>query len=101
MFEIKLERSGYHLRPVVMADVDAIAENLFLFINVAKTLMHNVSTPSKTHECAEGWCSFFAIDWTDQDHFAPDLGLWAKHHTCNQDCAECMFNWSVSAGLSP
>ena len=79
MFEIKLERCGYQLRPVVMAEVDAIAEKLFLIANVAKTLMHKVSTPSKARECAEGRCSFLAIDPNDEDHFAPCLGLWAKH----------------------
>lgn len=77
MFATKLERSGYHLRPVLMADVDAIAEKLFLDIDVAKTLMHDASTPSKARECAEGWCNFFAIDSTDADHCAPGLGLWA------------------------
>ena len=77
MFETKLKRSGYPLRPVLMADVEAIAEKLFLDIDVAKTLMHDVSTPSKARECAEGWCSFFAIDSTDEDHCAPGLGLWA------------------------
>ena len=77
MFETKLKRSGYLLRPVLMADVGAIAEKLFLDIDVAKTLMHDVSTPSKARDCAEGWCSFFAIDSTDEDHCAPGLGLWA------------------------
>jgi RimJ/RimL family protein N-acetyltransferase len=77
MFDAKLERSGYFMRPVKMADTDAIAERLFSDIDVAKTLMHDVSTPSKARECAEGWCRFFAVDSKDEDHCEPGLGLWA------------------------
>lgn len=77
MFEAMLERSGYYLRPVRMADASAMAEKLFLDIDVAKTLMHDVSTPLKARACADVWCSFFAIDSTDADHCEPGLGLWA------------------------
>ncbi|MCR9108597.1 GNAT family N-acetyltransferase [Marivita sp. XM-24bin2] len=77
MLNMRMKRSGFFLRPVVVEDADAIAEKVFLDIDVAKTLMHDVSTPEKARECADGWCSFFAIDSTDEDHCDPGLGLWA------------------------
>jgi RimJ/RimL family protein N-acetyltransferase len=77
MLDTKLERSGFFLRPVTLADVDAIAEKLFSDIDVAKTLMHNVSTPAKVWKCAETWCGYFAADSPNEDHCEPGLGLWA------------------------
>ena len=77
MFEKKLTRTGFILRPVRMADEDAIFERLFSDVEVAKTLMHNVSPPANARKCSKEWCDYFAVDSEDEDHCEPGLGLWA------------------------
>ncbi len=77
MFQARLPHSGLLVRPLDARDVDGLATSLFSDPEVAKTLVHDVSTVERQRRCAEGWWKYGGIDSPDSNWSTLNIGTWA------------------------
>lgn len=71
-----LRRSGFRMRPSLIADRGDIAKHIFSDVQVARTLVHNVSTPDGIMAATNAWVDTLAAD-SERGADLPDhIGLW-------------------------
>lgn len=81
--EAILIRSGFHMRPTLVADRQEIAEHIFGDVQVAKTLVHNVSSPEGALVATDAWINTLAVD-SERGAALPEyLGLWTIRDETN------------------
>ncbi|WP_170611051.1 GNAT family N-acetyltransferase [Ruegeria arenilitoris] len=74
--EACLSRSGYRLQPSIVSDRKDVAEYIFGDAEVAKTLVHNVSSPTGALAATDAWIDTLAVDGVRSANNAPHIGLW-------------------------
>ncbi|AXI41448.1 GNAT family N-acetyltransferase [Sulfitobacter sp. SK011] len=72
----KLRRSGFLLRPSLASDQMDVAEHIFGDIEVAKTLVHNVSSPEGALVATDAWIDALAADGKRNTSNHEHIGLW-------------------------
>ena len=83
--EFTLPRSGFRMRPTVTSDRNDLTTNIFGDIEVAKTLVHDVSSEQKKRVATDAWIDAFAIDSPDAIDGDDALGLWTISDSSNND----------------
>ncbi|MEX0338459.1 MAG: GNAT family N-acetyltransferase [Arenibacterium sp.] len=82
--EATLNRSGYRLQPSLVADRSDVAEYIFGDAEVAKTLVHNVSSHDRAMAATDAWIDTLAFDGVQRANDAPYIGLWTiRDESCN------------------
>ena len=82
--EASLRRSGYRMRPSLVADRKDIAAHIFGDVQVAKTLVHNAATREAALVAADIWIDSLAADGTQATNKPGHIGLWTiRDHTRN------------------
>ena len=76
MLEAVLSRSGFLMRPSISADRADIAKHIFGDVEVAKTLVHNVSTQEGALAATDAWIDALAIDGARNSGNPEYIGLW-------------------------
>ena len=74
--EAILKRSGYRLQPSLVSDRSDVAEYIFGDAEVAKTLVHNVSSREGALAATDAWIDTLAIDGQRNTGNAEHIGLW-------------------------
>lgn len=64
------------MRPSLVADRMDVAEHIFGDVEVAKTLVHNVSSPQGVLAATDAWIDTLAIDGDRNPGHAKHIGLW-------------------------
>ncbi|MDA7430423.1 GNAT family N-acetyltransferase [Primorskyibacter aestuariivivens] len=71
-----LKRSGYRIQPCMVGDRPDVAEYIFGDTEVAKTLVHNVSSREGALAATNAWIDTLAIDGKKNIGTAEHIGLW-------------------------
>lgn len=82
--EANLNRSGYRLQPSIVSDRLDVAEYIFGDLEVAKTLVHNVSSRKGALAATDAWIDSLAADGASSADNDPHIGLWTiRDETCD------------------
>ncbi len=79
-----LSRSKFRIRPSVAADRAAIAKHIFGDVEVAKTLVHNVSTTEAALIATDAWVDTLAVDGKNNPGNPQHIGLWTVIDEANE-----------------
>ena len=83
--EANLPRSGYSLQPSLVADRSDVADYIFGDAEVAKTLVHNVSTPEGVLAATDAWIDTLCIDGKRNTGNAEHIGMWTIRDTASDN----------------
>ncbi|MEP1209232.1 MAG: GNAT family N-acetyltransferase [Rhizobiaceae bacterium] len=83
--EARLRRSGYRIRPSARADRQDIAEHIFGNVEVAKTLVHNVSSREHALIATDAWLEVLAKDGRRNPGHRDHIGLWTIRDETNNN----------------
>ena len=83
--EANLNRSGYRMRPSLDADRSDVADYIFGDADVAKTLVHNVSSRDGALAATGAWIDTLAIDGKRSAGNAEHIGLWTVRDEANNN----------------
>ena len=87
------------MRPSTVADRSDIAEHIFGDVEVAKTLVHNVSSRTGALNATDAWIDTLAIDGSRNAGNPEHLGLWTIRDETNHDQFVAIRGVFVAPGL--
>lgn len=99
--ETNLRRSGYRMRPSLVADRADVAKHIFENVEVAKTLVHNVSSPESILSATDAWIDTLAIDGIRNSGNPEHIGLWTIRDEANQNQFVGIRGVFAAPGLPP
>ncbi|WP_055404508.1 GNAT family N-acetyltransferase [Roseibium album] len=83
--EASLHRSGFLIRPSLAEDRLEVAEHIFGDVEVAKTLVHNVSSPEGALAATDAWIDNLAADGKNNSGNPVYTGLWTIRDAANDN----------------
>ena len=83
--EANLNHSGYRMQPSLVADRSDVAEFIFGDAEVAKTLVHNVSSREGVLAATDAWIDTLAFDGKRSAGNAEHIGLWTIRDEANDN----------------
>ena len=97
--EAVLPRSGFSMRPSLVADRTEIADHVFGDVQVAKTLVHNVSSREGALAATDAWINILASDSDRGTSLSEHIGLWTIRDGTENDAFVGIRGVFVAPGL--
>ncbi|NKB52713.1 MAG: hypothetical protein GKR97_10875 [Rhizobiaceae bacterium] len=83
--EAVLHRSGFRMQPSQVADRLDVADHIFGDVEVAKTLVHNVSSREDVFAATDMWIDTLAIDGKRNPGNPDHIGMWTIRNETNHN----------------
>ncbi len=80
-----LHRSRFKMRPSLVADRLDVADHIFGDVDVARTLVHNVSSREGALAATDAWIETLAMDGQRNPGLPDHMGLWTIRDPANND----------------